>query len=391
MIQLFESANQCCGCTACYSACPKSAIELCQDEKGYWYPSINHEKCIECRRCEAVCPFKHASADLLNNVKAVYGLKNKSNKERMRGSSGSVYIELAKYVLRRDGVVYGVRKDACYGARHERATSLSEARQFQGSKYVQSYKGEIFDSIRKDLQADRFVLFTGTPCEVSGLKRFLSRDYDNLLTVDIICHGTPSGKAFLEYINELEHENSSTIEEIKFRNKEFGWRNQELSIRFTNGNLYHNPIWIDELYRLFTGNYLLRDSCYVCPFATSSRTGDITIGDFWNINNVMPEFEDELGVSSVLVNSNKGKNALESIISAFYCFPSSLQECTQHNLVAPSRKPEDYDAFIADWREKGFPYCVRKYGAMTLGERLRRLLSPVKKALTRLSVDSNNK
>lgn len=391
MIQLFDSLSQCCGCTACYSVCPKHAIEMRSEDDGYWYPIVNHDKCIDCGRCEAVCPLKHVSSGMLNDVKAAYGVKNKSSEERMRSSSGSVYIELAKYVLHRDGVVYGVKRDTHYGARHGRATSLSEARQFQGSKYVQSYKGRVFESVKRDLLANRLVLFTGTPCEVYGLNRYLSRNYDNLITVDIICHGTPSALALNTYLGELERKNKSSITELKFRDKEFGWRNQELSIRFSNGQNYHNPIWVDRLYRLFTNNYLLRSSCYACPFAIGMRSGDITIGDYWNIKNVRPKFEDELGVSSVLVNSPKGEAILEKIIDEFRWFPSTLEECTQHNLVAPSRKPEDYDAFIVDWKKRGFSFCLKKYGAMTLGERLRRFLSPVKSALVHLTGELGSK
>lgn len=384
MVELFEKAEQCCGCTACLNICPKQAISMLEDQKGFLYPKIDGSKCVECGLCQKVCPFKVDGLAGGKFSKIAYAVKNKDNTERAQSSSGAVFIEVAKAVLGSDGVVYGVRLDDVHRAMHDRASSIESARKFQGSKYVQSYKGSILQEIKRDLKAGNTVLFTGTPCEVAGLKRFLGVPYDNLVTVDIICHGTPSPGSFDDHIRALEKKYSSKISKISFRNKQYGWRNQELWIKFNNGEIYHNPIWEDEYYRLFTGNYLLRDSCYSCPFASMNRPGDITIGDFWNINNVKPDFEDKLGVSSIIVNTEKGQDLITEILTSFEYYEVSLDECTQRNLQAPSPKPDDFDSFRADWEQHGLDYCRKKYASMGFGERIRRTLSPVKKRVMKV-------
>lgn len=384
MIDLFGSPEQCCGCSACFSVCPKQAISMFADTKGYLFPEIDSTKCIECGLCLKVCPFKAPLNLDDTESKSAFGLKNKSDAERLTSSSGGIYIEAAKEVLAHGGVVYGVRQDRTLGAMHDRAETLEQARSFQGSKYVQSCKGDVFKRVKADLIAGREVLFTGTPCEVAGLKRYLCKPYDSLVTIDIICHGTPSADTFRLYLERMEKKYGARIEKMTYRNKEYAWRHQELWIQFSNGKIYHSPIWEDEFYRLFTGNYLLRDSCYSCPFASDNRPGDLTIGDFWNIANVNAEFEDSLGVSSVICNTERGRVFLTSILDRFDYFETTLDGCTQRNLQAPSPKPVNYDQFVLDWKNKGFSYCQKKYGSMGVGEKIRRKLSPVKKKILKI-------
>ena len=233
--------------------------------------------------------------------------------------------------------------------------------------------------VQKDLKEGKEVLFTGTPCEVAGLKKYLRKEYDNLYTLDLICHGVPSMKLFQACLKEKEK--ISKVEEIRFRDKEYGWRNQELYIKLKNGTIYHAPICGDNFYRLFTSNYILRDSCYTCKFANMERQGDITIGDFWNIKNVNTEFEDKLGVSSIIINTKKGKYLFESLKNTFEVIECSLNDINQPNLNHPSSRPERYEEFQKDCLEKGFDYCLKKYGTMKLSEKIRRKLSPIKQKL----------
>ena len=381
MVSLFKNSSECCGCSACASCCPKNAIRMVSDECGYLYPEVQHSLCVDCGACLRVCPFStEVSIDASFERKA-WAVKNRSDGERVSSSSGAVFIELAKDVIARSGVVYGVRQDDDHAAVHDRAETLAEARLFQGSKYVQSNKSDTFKSVKSDLIAGRLVLFSGTPCEVAGLRQYLGRLSDNLITVDIICHGTPGSRYLEEHFDNLEKKYHSKIKKMTYRNKEYGWRNQEIWIQFENGSVYHCPIWEDEFYRLFTGNYLLRDSCYSCPFASLDRPGDITIGDFWNIGNAAPEFEDSLGVSSVFLNTLKGLDLFTGVLDRFDVRPVSVSDCLQRNLQAPSPKPSDYDQFRDDLTKRGFEYCKKKYGSMGMGERLRRLLSPAKSAI----------
>lgn len=380
---LFTEKENCCGCSACFAICTKQAIQMKEDFAGYLYPEINTDLCIECNLCEKVCPLKH---EVTNDefVKKVFGVKNKNTDERMRSSSGSVFIEAAKYVLGQRGIVYGVKMLPDLKVEFGRARTLEEARAFQGSKYVQSIKGESYKNVKEDLQKGKTVLFTGTPCEVAGLKKYLGKAYDNLYAIDIICHGVPSQQLLYKCIKEQEVRHKSKLKEMIFRDKKYGWRHQEISMVFENDKNYHSPIWEDEFYRLFTGNYILRDSCYSCRYSNMNRVGDITIGDFWNINNVDETFEDFLGVSSVLVNTEKGEYLFNQILNKFDGFECSLEDVKQQNLVRPSLKPEDYDSFQNDLKEKGMSYSMKKYGSMGKLEKIRRFVSPLKKKVMKI-------
>lgn len=383
MPELFKNKEDCCGCTACLSACPKNAIQMVEDEKGYLYPTIDKNLCIGCNICEKVCPLKIEN-NKLSFTQAAYGVKNKDNEERNRSSSGSVFIEIAKAVLSENGVVFGVEMDSNFIVYHSWANTLEESRKFQGSKYVQSIKGNAYSKVKEYLMDGKKVLFTGTPCEVAGLKKYLGKDYNNLLTIDIICHGVPSQKLLQKFINKKEKDFKSKIKSLTFRDKKFGWRNQEIHINFENDKDYHAPIWEDEFYRLFTSNYILRESCYVCHFANMNRPGDITIGDFWNIKNVKEDFEDTLGISSILVNTEKGADLFDSIKSDFNYFNCDFNEITQPNLQHPSIKPENFEEFKKDFESQGLDYCLKKYGEMGVMEKVKRFLSPLTKRVKKL-------
>lgn len=380
---LFTENKDCCGCSACHTICPKQAIQMKEDFKGYLYPMINSALCVECGLCTNVCPLKHESGEEYFDKKA-FGVKNKNKNERLRSSSGSVFIEAAKYVLGKGGVIYGVKMSSDLNVQFGRAEILEKARMFQGSKYVQSVKKTIFKNVKEDLLNEKKVLFTGTPCEVAGLKKYLGKEFGNLYTIDIICHGVPSQKLLHRCIKEQEIKHCSKIKGMTFRDKNYGWRNQEINMVFENGKNYHSPIWKDEFYRLFTSNYILRDSCYSCHYSNIRRPGDITIGDFWNIKNVDESFEDFLGISSVLINSKKGEELFGKIKEYFEWFECSLEGIMQPNLSRPSQKPEKYDCFQKDLKNKGMNYCMKKYGSMRFGEKVRRYLSPLKYSILKI-------
>lgn len=381
MPNLYVNKSQCCGCTACVNICPTKSIYLEEDNKGFLYPKIDENICINCGLCETTCPLKQNSLPAVHEHKA-YGVKNKSASERMKSSSGSVFIELAKFILSQKGVVYGVRMEDDFTICYSRAENLDEARKFQGSKYVQSLKLDNYNKVKQDLIQGKKVLFIGTPCEVAGLKNFLrGRDTSGLYTVDIICHGVPSQLFLKQSIQKQEERYGAKVKRLTFRDKSYGWRNQEIKIDFNNEKEYHAPIWEDEFYRLFTSNYILRDCCYSCHYSNLDREGDITIGDFWNIKNVKEAFEDQLGVSSVIINSEKGNQLFEEIKCNFDMFSCSLEDVLQPNLIHPSKKPNDFEKFEKDYEVRGLKYCLKKYGKMKKTERFRRFLSPIKKSL----------
>lgn len=385
MPELFKNKEDCCGCTACLNVCPKKAIQMVEDDKGYLYPTIDEKLCIDCNICEKVCPLKIEN-DKLSFKQVAYGIKNKDDEERKKSSSGSVFIEIAKAVLKENGVVFGVEMNSDFVVHHSCANTLKQVRKFQGSKYVQSIKGNNYLKVKENLMEGKKVLFTGTPCEVSGLKKYLGKEYGNLITVDIICHGVPSQKLLRKFVDEKEKSFKSKLKDITFRDKKFGWRNQEIHINFENNKDYHAPIWDDEFYRLFTGNYILRESCYTCHFANMNRQGDITIGDFWNIKNVKEDFEDILGVSSILINTEKGMKIFNLIKSNFNYFECDLDEIVQANLRHPSVKPDNFEEFKKDFELRGLDYCLKKYGKMNGVEKMKRFLSPLTKKVKKIII-----
>ena len=224
MMLLYERKEECCGCTACMSICPKQAITMISDEEGFLYPSINQELCIECDLCKQVCPFSDNYRTSGNyDQPLVYAAKHKDDKVRMNSSSGGMFTAISDYILDNDGVIYGAAFDENLVVRHQKAETAEDRNKFRGSKYVQSNLNGIFGDIKNELKKGRTVLFTGTPCQNAGLRAFLNKSYDNLYLCDIVCHGTPSPLMFENYIKYCERKNKSSIKEYYCRFKGKGW------------------------------------------------------------------------------------------------------------------------------------------------------------------------
>ncbi|HKL58178.1 MAG TPA: Coenzyme F420 hydrogenase/dehydrogenase, beta subunit C-terminal domain, partial [Sphaerochaeta sp.] len=280
---------------------------MAPDTKGFLYPVVDESQCIDCGLCLEVCPYAsddNVGSELYPHT-AVYAAKLTDETTRIQSASGGAFIALSHLVLAKQGVVYGVGYDKHMTARHMRATSLDQCNAFSGSKYVQSNLGTTFKDVERDLKGDLPVLFTGTPCQVAGLRMYLQKEYDNLILVDLICHGVPSQKLFKEYLSLMEHQQGSAVIDCTFRDKSQGWKNLVMKLDFAS---HSKTIDASEssFYTLFVDGTILRPSCYECKFSNFNRPSDITIGDYWGIEHTMPQFDDEHGISLVLVNSRKG-------------------------------------------------------------------------------------
>ena len=362
MMLLYERKEECCGCTACMSICPKKAITMIPDEEGFLYPSINHELCIECDLCKQVCPFSDTYKTSGNyDQPLVYAAKHKDDNVRMNSSSGGMFTAISDYILDIDGVIFGAAFDENFVVRHQRAETVEERNKFRGSKYVQSNLVGVFKDIKNELNKGRTVLFTGTPCQNAGLRSYLNKNYDNLYLCDIVCHGTPSPLIFENYKSFMQKKYKSRIKEFSFRDKLLGWRSQAVGIQFINQKAYTKEASEDIFYRLFLTNMILRESCYNCKFCNFSRPSDITIADFWGIEKSMPDFDDNTGVSLVLTNSTKGQELFERISKNLYYRESNTMDCLQHNLDTPSQPSPRRDKFWQDYKNKGFEYVLKKY------------------------------
>lgn len=305
-----RNKNSCCGCTACASICPQSCITLLPDKEGFLYPKIDASKCIECGQCVKVCPYNDGEDERL----PLYALAatNKDDKIRLSSSSGGIFSVLANYIVQHNGVVFGATFDKSFKVIHDYSASDEGISKFRGSKYVQSDLNDTFKKIRDYLICNRLVLFSGTPCQVLGLKRFLGRDYLNLYTVDLICHGVSSPKVWEWY---LKIQNQRIVK-VNFRDKTNGWRNFHFSIMNEDKDgvisLYISEEFNESPFtKAYHNNLSLRPSCYNCIAKKGCSGSDITLGDFWGMENVGLD-DDNKGTSIILVNTVKGKELLAS-------------------------------------------------------------------------------
>lgn len=310
MIRITQK-NNCCGCSACASICPRACITMRSDSEGFAYPKVDETKCIECGMCETVCPLISKSKSIEGDSKG-YIAYSKNEKERLNSSSGGVFYEIAKKVILSGGVVFGAAFNEHHLVNHVMVDKIDDLSLLQGSKYLQSSIGNAYRDVESYLKDDREVLFVGTACQVAGLKGFLRKDYKKLITVDVLCHGVPSPKVWAKYLEEISH--NRKIISISFRDKETGWKNYSVNIQYDNGTSEKMKYWDNIYMRLFLENLSLRPSCYVCKYKGIPRESDITLGDCWGVENHSPEMDDNKGTSIVLVHSEIGASFLSSII-----------------------------------------------------------------------------
>ena len=352
MIDIKEKKD-CCGCSACVQRCPKQCISLYEDEEGFLYPKVDVDACIDCGLCEKVCPVLNQS-DACEPLE-VYAAKNPNEQIRRESSSGGIFTLLAEQTIDAGGVVFGVRWNERFEAVHDYTETKEGLTAFRGSKYVQSQVGETFKQAELFLKQGRQVLYTGTPCQISGLKKFLRKEYENLLTVDIVCHAVPSPLIWRRYIEEYKIANDAIkINSINFRDKTFGWRNYHVSISFVNScnksitkMLPHDD---DMYFKGFLNQLYLRPSCYFCC-AKGGRSGsDILIGDCWGIDSLRKDYNDNKGCSLVCVNSVKGKKATDIILDRTELL--AYKDVLEHN-SSVSIPVKDFFMPERFWNEKG--------------------------------------
>lgn len=381
-MKLYGKKYDCYGCEACASICPRKAIKMKTDEQGFSYPEIDESICINCHLCENSCQISRTGAFKQNGVIGCFGVKNMDN-IRALSSSGGVFTTISEYIMSGNGLVAGVEFDESMNVVHSIAETTSHRERFRGSKYVQSKIGNTYIEIGKYLRIGRQVLFSGTPCQVSGLLSYLRAlhiDQSNLVTIDLVCHGAPSPMLWQDYIKEVEKKSRSKVIGYSFRDKDKGWHGYHTRIELDNGAIVADTEESRTFAEIFSIDVAMRPSCFFCPYACMHRVGDVTIGDFWGVEKIDSDFADNKGVSLVLSNTEKG----ERLISE--CFNSDLEvkkykpeQLTQPNLYNSSNFGDEYDQFWTDYLRKGWKHVARKYGYPRKISYLR-----VKRFLTRL-------
>lgn len=321
---------KCSGCTACFAICPKDAITMQSDLEGFKYPVVEKNKCIYCGLCSKVCPLDNAQSNFEED-KISFACSAKDENFIKQSSSGGGFAILANMYIKEQAVIYGAAFDDNWNVCHIRVDKKDELKRLYTSKYVQSDMGNTFRNVKLDLDNGKKVLFVGTPCQVAGLKSYLQKDYLNLLAVDFICHGVPSPLVWQRYIEELEQNLNSKITEISFRNKKDGWENYCFMLKTADGNVSYEKVDNNIYMQGFLKDLYLRPSCYDCKFKTLSRLSDISLADFWGIENILPEMKNDKGVSLCWANSEKGNKILAKILKQMIYKEVSLQDAVKYN------------------------------------------------------------
>lgn len=360
MINITEKQN-CCGCAACVQICPKQCIAMSADYEGFLYPHVDTSTCVDCGLCEKVCPVINQNEP--SEPLSVYAAKNINEKIRLKSSSGGIFTLLAEKIIHEGGVVFGAKFNKNWDVVHDYTETIDGLEAFRGSKYVQSIIGDNFIKAKQFLAGGRKVLFSGTPCQIAGLKKYLRKEYPNLLTVDIICHGVPGSlvwKKFKKEVVELAKSDNNPLNSIKlfginFRDKQRGWRDYLCNysvVNIANNKVVNitNKHIQDPYMRLFVCNYSLRPCCYNCPSKAGKSGSDITLGDCWGIKRINKSFDDNKGANVCIIHNNN--ELLDVILQNSQCIKRSSNYLNNYNRSynisssVPHNRQAFYDAIM---------------------------------------------
>ncbi len=382
MIKIIDP-SECCGCTACASVCPRDAISMKPDVMGFLYPSVDEANCIECGLCEKVCAFNDAYDTSMNLPQPlVYAARHKDIKEVETSRSGASFIAISDHILENGGVVYGAGYADHFRVVHKRATTKADRDEFKGSKYVQSDMTGVFRQVREDLKGGLTVLFSGTPCQTAGLNSFVGKKLrENLILIDIVCHGVPSPFLWRDYLSYIEGKYGERIEWVNFRDKGlFGWTAHKESF-----GLKDKVVSMRTFTYLFYRHLMFRHSCGKCKYTNLKRPSDVTLADFWGWEKTDPNLNaDDKGVSLVFCNTEKGREIFDIVADRMNVIPVELNNCMQHNLKSPSKMNAHRMDFERSYERNGFEYVMTHYGDIGWRYRVRCILVNVKMGIKRL-------
>lgn len=355
--------SQCCGCWACENICPKKCITMKEDHEGFRYPEIDEDSCINCGLCERVCPIKLPKQN--DDVPLSYVVQHKNSNILRTSTSGGFFTSIAKYAIEKGGVVFGATFDVNMELRHSYSDTLEGCKKFRGSKYVQSLIGDTYKQAKSFLDSGRMVVFSGTPCQIAGLYGFLKeRIYENLITVDLVCHGVPSPLLFRKYISFYEKKGKSKIINYLSRDKYYGYDYSTATIFFDNKKKqYHKGMEADIMLRLYFKNICSRPSCYNCHFKTLNRVSDFTIFDCWNAQSVSKKFSRN-GATNVFIHTPKGQLVFDKIKEDFLFASSQINYIIEHDgLMIKHFVPvnSERDEFFNDLNKQDIKYIENKY------------------------------
>ena len=357
----------CCGCNACIDVCPKDAIKLEVDIEGFWYPHVDLSKCIDCGLCEKICPELHIE-DLKKNdyPKPAHTIAafNKNLRVRWDSTSGGAFSAFAEYMYEQGGYVSGAVYNKDFSVKNYISNNPEDLAKLRSSKYLQSNAEGLYKEIKGLLKKGEKVLACGTPCQMAALRSYLMHDYDNLIIVDFICRGVNSPKVYRKYLDSLERKYGGKVIYVKAKNKELGWRNLTRKVIFDNGKVYYGVLMDDDFRRGYHTNVYCRPSCYVCKYKGLPRMSDITIADYWGIENIDRNLDNNIGTSMILLNSNKGIKYFDKIKDKLEWIETPFESALPGNVallkpIGPTKI--DRQQFFKDVDSMMFEDVVQKY------------------------------
>lgn len=364
----FRNKADCMGCGACVNICPKQCITLSADEEGFWYPHVDNQTCVRCGACVNSCPIQKAVNRKTNPIETYAAISN-DEAQRMKSSSGGVFSLLAECILEQGGVVFGAAYTEDFKAvRHVAIESRQELWKLQGSKYLQSQIGRTYAQAKGFLRQGRPVLFTGTACQIAGLYAYLGKDDALLYTQSVVCHGVASPLIWEKYADFRENTAGQKLKAVSFREKTPSWKHYSLHLDFADGAKFEERAVNDPYMKCYIRNYTLRPSCYRCRFKSQGDSSDLTLGDFWGIQYVHPEMNDDKGTSLVLVRSEKGKQLLDRIRPQLKLQEVDGRQALMGNPAAVQsvKMPKKRGRFMADLRKESVSKVLAQYGRETV-------------------------
>lgn len=371
-------SNLCSGCGACASACPKQCIDMMPDSEGFLYPRMDMSVCIDCGKCRKVCPVANKQSDD-GKIPPVYAAMHKNESVRLNSSSGGLFTAFAEQIIADGGVVFGAAFDKDFKVVHTYTETVAGLAQFRGSKYVQSEIGDAYIRAKAFLESGRKVLFTGTPCQIGGLYAYLNREYDNLITQDFICHGVPSPKIWDKYVKYRESVAASKTRRIFFRHKNYGWKRFSVQFEFTNCTEYIQVLTEDLYMRGFLAHLFLRPACRECSFKNVHRQSDITLADFWGVEKLYPDKNDDKGLSLVMLHNSKGQALFDRVRQEVEFWEVDFAEAIRENtsMVKSVSSARQREAFLRDAERLEMDKLIEKYCGTGIIPRARRFLKKV--------------
>lgn len=368
-----EHKKDCCGCGACANICPKRCISMEEDAEGFLYPSVTKSACVQCGLCEKVCPIQTSHQRQKNPDQKAAIVQHLDSVICSQSTAGGAFTAIAEYVISAGGVVFGVEMRPDYTVRHTVAERKEELVKFRNSKYVQSDISNTYQQVKAQLESKKLVCFSGTPCQIEGLRCYLGKEYENLILVDVVCRAVPSPGVWKKYIS-FEQRRHGKIQSVRFRDKTLGYQYSTMELKTTDGKVDRGGIESQPWLRMFFSGMIIRPSCTACRFRDRNRNSDFTIWDCFNVHNIDKSFNEDAGVTRMLIHTDKGNKIFAKIRDQFIWreIPVSIAVDGVREMVDSPQVHSDREAFFRDFHDLEMEKLLNKYFPQTLKVRLKK-------------------